>query len=397
MTRRDLTATTATGTNALLGASPRVGYGQQTVQPRTSPRVIGRRRNRPRMRRFVALAIGFAALFTQSSPLPANAVTTWSVNLYDWRAFLYQDPYPSACTAASAMIMLNVIAYRQAGGEAFRWTPYRVKNNKANPADHRDMTSILSMERAHDTLALLGSGSDAHGWGNALNYYGWGLAAMRDPAQSVYDDLEFSTYDRAVHAAVRAIARYGMPVGIVGWAGRHAQVMTGYVVDGEDPTISDAFTVRYVYLSDPLYKDHMVNVKITNSSFKAGALRLRFQAYRETDSPYDDPYTAGFKRSSVSPTRGPSEWYHRWVILAPIRAGMPVVDPPPNPDPSPTPTPEPNPTPTSEPQPTPTATPEASVTVESAPTPTATPSDTATSSSAGSVESSASAEASAAP
>lgn len=88
------------------------------------------------------------------------------------------------------------------------------------------MTSILAIERGHDTLALLGSGSDAHGWGNSLNYYGWGLAAMTDPSKSVYD-LEFSTYDRAVHAAVRAIAQYRVPVGIISWAGRHAQVMTG--------------------------------------------------------------------------------------------------------------------------------------------------------------------------
>jgi hypothetical protein len=330
--------------------------------------VIARRRGRPDSRRFLALAIGFVALFTQSAPGPASAATTWTQNLYDWRAFVYQDPYASACTAASAMIMLNVIAYRHAGGEAFRWTPYRVKNNKTNPADHRDMISILAMERGHDTLSLLGSGSDAHGWGNALNYYGWGLAAMTDSTKSVYDDLEFSTYDAAVHAAVRAIARYGMPIGIVGWAGRHAQVMTGYVVDGEDPAVSDAFTVRYVYLSDPLYGDHIINLKVTNSSFRAGMLRLRFQAYRETDSPYDDIYTPGYKRSSVSPTRGPSEWYHRWVILAPIRAEMPTVEPAPSPDPSsnpaPTPTPDPNPTPSPTVQPTPTPT----------PTPTAAPS-----------------------
>jgi hypothetical protein len=180
-----------------------------------------------------------------------------------------------------------------------------------------------------------------------------------------------------------------MPVGIVTWAGRHAQVMTGYVVDGEDPATSDLFTVRYVYLSDPLYSSHYVNKKVSNATFKAGTLTLRFQSYRETDSPYDDVYTPGFKRSSVSPTRGPSEWYRRWVILAPVRAGIVVVDPPP--DPSPTPTPEPNPTPTPEPQPTPT--PEASVTVEATPAPT--PTATAASSSAGSVESSAGVEPSA--
>jgi hypothetical protein len=360
-----------------------------------------RGRGRPGVRRVLALAIGFAALFAQSGLAPISAAPTWALNLYDYRAFVYQDPYGNACTAATTMMMLNVIAYRQTGGEGFRWTPYKVKKNK-NPADHRDMTSILAMERGHDTLSIHGSGSDPHGWGNALNYYGWGLAAMTDPAKSVYDDLEFSTYDRAVHAAVRAIARYRMPVGIVTWAGRHAQVMTGYVVDGEDPAISDLFTVRYVYLSDPLYSSHYVNKKVSNATFKAGTLKLRFQSYRETDSPYDDVYTPGFRRSSVSPTRGPSEWYRRWVILAPVRAGM-AIDPPPNPDPSPTPTPEPNPTPTPtpepEPQPTPTATPEASVTVEStpAPTPTATPTATPASSPAGAVESSASAEASAAP
>jgi hypothetical protein len=352
--------------------------------------VVDRRRDRPVLRRFLALAIGFAALVAQSSPGPANASSTWALNLYDWRAFVYQDPYATACTAASTMIMLNVIAYRQTGGEAFRWTPYRVKKNP-NPADHRDLTSILAMERGHDTLALLGSGSDAHGWGNALNYYGWGLGAMTDPSQSVYDDLEFSTYDRAVHAAVRAIAQYRMPVGIVGWAGRHAQVMTGYVVSGEDPAISDLFSVQYVYLSDPLYSDHTVNKKISNASFRVGTLHLRFQAYRETDSPYDDPYTPGFKRSSVSPTRGPSEWYHRWVILAPIRAVTGVVDPPPSPDPSPTPTPTPDPNPTPTAHPTPTATP------VSTPTPTPTPIPSSAGSVEGSAGPSASAEASTAP
>ena len=137
----------------------------------------------------------------------------------------------------------------------------------------------------------------------------------------MYDDLEYTSYDAAVHAAVRAIARYRMPVGILGWAGGHAQVMTGYVVDGENPAESDAFTVRYVYISDPLYADHMVNKKLSNATFKGGSWRVRFQAYRETDSPYDDPYKPGWRRSSVASWHGPSEWYRRWVIVAPIRAG----------------------------------------------------------------------------
>jgi hypothetical protein len=328
--------------------------------------ITGRPRRTAGLRRSLALVIGLVALFAQSAPGPANASHTWTTNLYDARAFLYQDPYGTACTAASTMIMLNTIAYRKTGGAAFRWTPTRVKND-ANRSNTRDMTSILWFSRSRDTLSAFGAGSDPHGWRNALNYYGWGSAAMTNSGSSVYADLQYSSYDAAVHAAVRAIARYRMPVGILAWAGRHAQVMTGYVVDGENPATSDAFTVRYVYLSDPLYSDFMVNRKVSNATFKNGTWRVRFQAYREADSPYDDPYRAGWKRSSVTPTRGPSEWYRRWVIVAPVRTLVPPVDPPPTPTPTPPPTPTPIPTPPPTPDPTP------SPTASPTPTPTPTP------------------------
>ena len=135
---------------------------------------------------------------------------------------------------------------------------------------------------------------------------------MKDPARRVYQTLAFSSYDAATHAAVRAIARFGMPVGIVSLAGKHAQVMTGYVVEGANPVTSDAFTVKYVYLTDPLYLQHHVNYKVSNATFKSGTFVLRFQSYRETDSPYDDPYTPGYRRSI-------DEWYGRFVIIAPVR------------------------------------------------------------------------------
>jgi len=339
--------------------------------------VTGPLRRRPGMRRFLALVIGLMALFAQTAPGPVNAAQTWSTNLYDARAFLYQNPYGTACTAASTMIMLNTIAYRRTGGEGFLWTPYRVKNNKANRSDTRDMTSILWWARAHDTLSAWSAGSDAHGWRNALNLYGWGSAAVTDPTKRMYDDLEYTTYDGAVHAAVRAIAQYRMPVGILGWAGGHAQVMTGYVVVGEDPTTSDNFSVQAVYLSDPLYSNHTVNLKLSNWGFRAGTLRTRFQAYREIDSPYDDGYKPGWKRSSVSPSAGSSEWYHRWVIVAPIRSGLPPVDPPPDPTPTPTPTPAATPDPTATPTPDPTAEPMSTPTAPPNADPTASPDATA--------------------
>ena len=134
-----------------------------------------------------------------------------------------------------------------------------------------------------------------------------------------------------------------MPVGILGWAGGHAQVMTGYVVTGADPRVSNAFTVRSVFLSDPLHANGTVNRRISIDGFRSGRLRTRFQAYRETDSPYDDPWTAGTLRSSVAPSRGPSEWYHRWVIIRPIEIGLSGGDPTGEPTPPPDPTPDPTP------------------------------------------------------
>ena len=204
------------------------------------------------------------------APGAASATSTWSKNLYVARAFMYQDPYANACTAAATMIMLNTIAAAGSGGDAFAWTPSRVKLDP-DPANLRDMLSILTFERANDTLRSASTGSDPHGWRNALNAFGWGTAAMTDPAKRVYDDREYRTFGGAVRAAVKSIARYSMPVGILGWAGGHAQVMTGYVVTGADPRVSDAFTVQAVYLSDPLHQNRTVNRKISVTALRSGA------------------------------------------------------------------------------------------------------------------------------
>ena len=132
------------------------------------------------------------------------------------------------------------------------------------------MVSILSFSRANDTLEAGARGTDPHGWRNALNAYGWGRDAMTDPAKRVYDDRAYRSFDGAVRAAVKAIARRSMPVGILGWAGGHAQVITGYVVTGADPGASDDFTVRYVYLSDPLASNGTVNRRLSVDKLRSG-------------------------------------------------------------------------------------------------------------------------------
>lgn len=258
------------------------------------------------------------------APAPTVAVTTWTRNLYVGSAFMYQDPYPYDCVAASAMIMLNVVAARGTGGNGFVWTPYTVQEN-ADPTDVRDMTSVQAFARKYDTLNSAGKGSDAHGWRNALNYYGWGWDAMKQSTMRVYEDRAYSSLKSAVRAAVKAIARRSMPVGILARAGKHAQVMTGYVVTGANPRTSDDFTVVAVYLSDSLNSAGVVNRKVSYTSLREGSLLWRFRRYRETDSPKDDPYTRGWIRSSVAPSVGPSEWYDRWTIVLPIRQGLPTA------------------------------------------------------------------------
>ena len=306
-------------------------------------------KTRRRRRHAVAAFLGAMGIVASVGVNAVLGASTWSRNLYNSNGVVFQDPYPTACTAAAVMTMLNFTAIRQTGGDGFMWRTYRV-HKSSDPQNYRDMTSILYFERAHDTLRSSSSGSDPHGWRNAMNYYGWGRAALTDPSKRVYDDLQFTSSGAAIKAAVRAIARYNKPVGILGWAGRHAQVMHGYVVSGANPAVSSDFTVRYIYLTDPLRSDGYVNQRLSMTSFQSGNLRYRFRAYRESDSPYDDAYSAGWRRSSVLPSVGSSEWYRRWVIIAPVRAGLPGPTPTPSPTPSPT-QPSPTASPTETPSP----------------------------------------------
>jgi hypothetical protein len=302
---------------------------------------------RRRRRHAVGALIAATAIAASVGANAAFGSTTWSRNLFNRNGQLFQDPYANACTAAAAMMMLNFTALRESGGAGFIWRSNRT-HNSPDPTNYRDMTSILYFERTHDTLRSSTTGSDPHGWRNALNYYGWGRAALTDPSKRVYDDLQYTSSGAALKAAVRALARFNKPVGILGWAGKHAQVMSGYVVSGENPAVSNDFTVRYVYLTDPLKSDGLVNAKISLENLQKGDLRYRFRAYRESDSPYDDGYSSGWRRSSVLPTVGVSEWYRRWVIIAPIRSGLPATTPSPTPTPTPSPTATPTPTPDAE-------------------------------------------------
>ena len=231
------------------------------------------------------------------------------MNLFVAGQFRFQDPNWAACTAASARTMLNLVAVRGTGGEGFGWRP-TISN------ESRD--AILRWERSHDTL-VGGRGSDPHGWRNALNFYGWGPARMLAGSR-VYDDFAYNSYDAAMKATVRALAATRKPVGMLGWRGAHAQMITGYYGLVGDPFARDAagkyrnaFSVRGFYITDPLRASRIVNRPTAYATLRYTTnYRLRFQRYYETDSRYDDPYTPGYRRSR-------DEWYGRYVVVLPVR------------------------------------------------------------------------------
>jgi hypothetical protein len=205
--------------------------------------------------------------------------------------------------------MLNFIALRSVGGDGFLWIP-------TNSSAVRD--AILAWERRNDTMAG-GVGSDPHGWRNALNFYGWGAGTLVSGSR-VYDDFSYSSYSSAMKAAVRALVATGKPVGMLGWRGAHAQMITGYYGLVGNPFAQDAagkytntFTVGGFYLSDPLRRSSAVNRAISYTGLAHTlTYKWRFQRYYETDSKYDDPYTPGYRASKA-------EWYSRFVLILPVR------------------------------------------------------------------------------
>jgi hypothetical protein len=268
----------------------------------------------------VALILGMAAgpqgaaasttIRTSSASATTAAIRSpESLDLFVGSGFMYQDPNMYACTATSAVDILNFIALGGTGGSGFRWTPTR-------SASTRDW--ILNWEHTHDTLAG-GNGSDPHGVRNAINQFGWGKIALTAPYR-VYDDIAFYTFDGAMKRTVRAMIETRKPVAILAWAGRHMQMVVGYYGLSGDPFAKDslghytnAFTVAGFYLVDPLKSQTFVNRPIDYASLRdTPNLKFRYRPYLETDSPYDDPYTPG-----VLPAR--NEWYGRFVIVAPIR------------------------------------------------------------------------------
>jgi hypothetical protein len=237
------------------------------------------------------------------------AVAPYRLNLFNPAAFLYQDPNMTACTAAAAQIMLNLVAATGSGGSGFVWQP---------TTDGGVRDALLAWEQAWDTMAG-GRGSDPHGWRNALNAFGWTGAAISQGAR-VYEDIAYRTYDSAVKDAVRAMILTGKPVGVLAWRGGHAQLMTGYYGLRGNPfarnsrgAYTNRFSVAGFYVSDPLASAGIVNRRVSYATLRSSRnYRLSFRPYVQRDSRLDDVFTAG----RVQAWR---EWYRRYVLILPVR------------------------------------------------------------------------------
>jgi hypothetical protein len=232
-----------------------------------------------------------------ATPVPAPTPTVYQVNLYQAAAVRWQDPDTTACTAASALGMLNTIFY-SGSDPSMVWHP---------TTKFAAQESILAYERAHMTMSLTSPGSDPHGWRNALNYYGWGSINA-----GVYVDAAYSSFDSAAKAAIVALAQTRKPVGILAEYGRHAEFITGYKVTNADPaTGSLDFTILGVYLTDPNRSGHRSDSWISYTAWRTGPFRVQFFPYEQADSPRRDKVDG-----RVAAWR---EWLGKWVIIAPVK------------------------------------------------------------------------------
>ena len=246
----------------------------------------------------VVVAIGQAA-----APSPA----TYQFSVFDSASMRYQNPSFTACTGANTLSMLNMI-YKldhragfapsavQAGQPKLIWRPN---------TSYGKQQQVYYWIRSHMDQSWDKEGADPHGWRNGLNYFGWGSVKA-----GVYGDQAYATFDEAATAVVVELALSNEPVGILTWYGSHAQFVTGYVVEGQDPrTGSRDFKVLGVFLTDPAREKGHTNFLVSYQTWKGGDMSVRFTQYRQQDSVF---------RDAIDHKIGKNEWREKFVIVGPV-------------------------------------------------------------------------------
>lgn len=242
-----------------------------------------------------------------AAPDYSTPLARWSFDLYEDSVVRFQNPDWRACTAAATLSMLNTIAYgssedqfpARGGGLPRTSLTWHINTS------YETQEAILDYARNNMTMSWSSPGTDPHGWRNSLNFFGWGSINA-----GVYRDSSFTTFDAAARAAVTSLARHQRPVGILGWAGGHAQYITGYAVQGNDPRVSDEWTLVGVFITDPLEADQMRNTFVTYSDWKYGSPFRRFSPYWQNESWMRDP---------IDGQVGVREWWGKFVIIDAVK------------------------------------------------------------------------------
>ena len=251
------------------------------------------------------VAVAALAVLVAAPMVAAAGPVTRTLDVYDPRAALWQDPDKLACTSAAAQMMLNLVAY-EATAEYF--APARQPRGRAGstlaprhvaPDDGVD-ARLRALE--HDDARVVRRVRSTR-LAQRPQLLRLGLGQGRGVRGSAYP-----SFDEAARAVVVALAE-SRPVGILARAGGHAQLVTGFVVSGEDPRAGGEFTILGVYVTDPLLSAGMRDAFVSLDTWRSGASTIRFAPYLQADSPF---------RDAIDGNAGTTEWYGKWVVVEPV-------------------------------------------------------------------------------
>jgi hypothetical protein len=129
------------------------------------------------------------------------------------------------------------------------------------------------------------AGAEGDGWANAIAHY----------SGVPYQITAYSTFAAAIKAAATRLRITDKPVGLIVKEGHHAWVMAGFTSTGDDPAISQNFTVTSVTIMAPDYG------RITYDPVPGSVVSIAYMQSKLT------PYTDDF----------PTIWDHQYVIINP--------------------------------------------------------------------------------
>jgi hypothetical protein len=210
--------------------------------------------------------IDITGYFAGGAAIAPIAVPAYSgMNLYLNTAWSHQAT-SSWCTGASTQMMLNLVT---------------------GASDHSSANqgTYVSYAINHSIYVAKSAGAEGDGWANALTAYGAGK----------YSITGYPTVAAALKAAATRMRVTGKPVGLVVMEGHHAWVMAGFTSSGDDPSVSQNFTLTSVIIMAPDYGS------ISYDPAPGSAESMSYMATKLTG------YTDDF----------PTIWDHQFVIIQP--------------------------------------------------------------------------------